>query len=114
MGGFASLSFPSCVQKQDFIVLPSGLQGGLTEGTRAQPSSEGLEMQGIVWPLYASVRPRRKYLDTRVACDTLPVWGRGRGDWDEGGGAREARQPMLLQSYWDCWLLWVRLPLWGQ
>lgn len=49
MSGFAFLSFPSCVKKQNFIVLPTGLQEGLTEGTGAQPTSEALETQGILW-----------------------------------------------------------------
>lgn len=49
MSGFAFLSFPSCVKKQNFIVLPTGLQEGLTEGTGAQPTSEELETQGILW-----------------------------------------------------------------
>lgn len=48
MSGFASLSFSSCVKKQDFIVLPTRLQGGLTERIGALPTSEEIEMQRIL------------------------------------------------------------------
>lgn len=55
-------------------------------------------------------------MSPRVACDTLGVGeglevevGRGMGE----GPGRQGRKS-LLQSYWGCWLLWVRLPLQGQ
>jgi hypothetical protein len=48
MSGFASMGFSSCVKKQDFVVLLTGLQGGLTEEGRGHSSPQrGLRCKGF-------------------------------------------------------------------